>query len=237
VGTVHIGVRHDDNLCGSGLWISKSSPMPVPRAVIMVRISSLAKILSIRAFSTLMIFPAGAGWPEKSAPFPAWQNLRPNPLPPGTAPKGRVLAGTVRQFARQGADLQGVLAAGQFPGLPGCFPGPEGTDGLVHNFSARGGFFSRKTASLRRGCPSTTPRISLFPSLVLVWPSNWGSFSLMLMMAVNPSRISSPERLASLSFNDPFLAGIIVDTRVRAFLKPSSWVPPHGWECCWQRNR
>ena len=39
----------------------------------------------------------------------------------------------------------------------------------------------------------TRVRISLLPSLALVWPSNWASVSLTEMTTVSPSRQSSPE--------------------------------------------
>ena len=42
----------------------------------------------------------------------------------------------------------------------------------------------------------TTVRISLLPSLVLVWPSNWGSVSLTEMTHTKPSRTSSPDSLS-----------------------------------------
>ena len=48
------------------------------------------------------------------------------------------------------------------------------------------------------------PLASLLPSFCLVCPSNWGSSTLMLMMAVSPSRISSPERAGSFSFKSLF---------------------------------
>ena len=38
---------------------------------------------------------------------------------------------------------------------------------------------------------STKDRISVLPSLVLVWPSNWGSGSFTATIAVSPSRMSS----------------------------------------------
>ncbi len=44
---------------------------------------------------------------------------------------------------------------------------------------------------------STMPLTSVFPSLVLVWPSNCGCGILTLMTAVRPSRMSSPLMLAS----------------------------------------
>ena len=50
---------------------------------------------------------------------------------------------------------------------------------------------------------STSERIEALPSLVLVCPSNCGSRSLTEMMAVSPSRMSSPMRFSSFSFSSP----------------------------------
>ena len=51
------------------------------------------------------------------------------------------------------------------------------------------------------------PRMSVLPSLVLVWPSNWGSVSLTLTTATKPSRTSSPLKVGSFSLRVPiFLA-------------------------------
>ncbi len=44
---------------------------------------------------------------------------------------------------------------------------------------------------------STSARISLLPSFVLVWPSNCGSNSRTFTIALRPSRMSSPARLLS----------------------------------------
>ena len=72
----------------------------------------------------------------------------------------------------------------------------------------------------------TKPLASVLPSLVLVWPSNCGSPSLIEMIAVRPSRTSSPERLSSF-FLIRFHSSPQLFTRdVSAERKPSSWVPP-----------
>ena len=47
---------------------------------------------------------------------------------------------------------------------------------------------------------SVTGLTSVLPSLALVWPSNWGSGTLTLTIAVNPSRTSSPVKFWSFSF-------------------------------------
>ena len=62
------------------------------------------------------------------------------------------------------------------------------------------GFSARYSESLSATAPSTRGRMSALPSLVLVWPSNWGSSSFTEMMAVRPSRMSSPERGWSVAF-------------------------------------
>ena len=50
---------------------------------------------------------------------------------------------------------------------------------------------------------STSERIDALPSFVFVCPSNCGSRSLTEMMAVSPSRTSSPMRFSSFSFTSP----------------------------------
>src|SRR5256884_2542505 len=51
---------------------------------------------------------------------------------------------------------------------------------------------------IRRPPRSTLfPYTTLFRSLVLVCPSNWGSFTLTCSTAVRPSRMSSPVRVRS----------------------------------------
>ena len=52
---------------------------------------------------------------------------------------------------------------------------------------------------------ATKPSMPGLPSLVFVWPSNWGSASFAEMTAVRPSRTSSPERLSSFSLRRPSL--------------------------------
>ena len=61
------------------------------------------------------------------------------------------------------------------------------------------GFCSRKISSCLLTTLSTAPLASLLPSFCLVWPSNCGSSILTLMIAVRPSRISSPLKFGSLS--------------------------------------
>ncbi|CAM5736033.1 hypothetical protein SALBM311S_05753 [Streptomyces alboniger] len=70
----------------------------------------------------------------------------------------------------------------------------------------------------------------MLPSLVLVWPSNCGSLSFTEMIAVRPSRMSSPVRLSSFSRSSFFSRAYLLIRLVSAERKPSSCVPP---SCVW----
>ena len=66
--------------------------------------------------------------------------------------------------------------------------------------------------------------ISVFPNLVFVWPSNWGSWTLTEITPVKPSLISSPvSEISECRFLD-FAKSLIA--LVTAVLSPSSCVPP-----------
>ena len=69
---------------------------------------------------------------------------------------------------------------------------------------ASAGFSSRNSASPRLTAACTKPSTGGLPSLVFVWPSNCGSWIFTEMIAVSPSRTSSPERLGSFSLSSPF---------------------------------
>ena len=73
---------------------------------------------------------------------------------------------------------------------------------------------------------STSERIEALPSLVFVWPSNWGSRSFTETIAIRPSRTSSPIRLSSFSLRTPLVRAYRFSTFVRDFLNPSSCMPP-----------
>ena len=88
------------------------------------------------------------------------------------------------------------------------------------------GFSSNQSASFSLVARSTSDRTGTFPSLPLVWPSNWGSWRRTEMMAVMPSRMSSPRRLSSFSFSVPLARAYLLATLVRDFLNPSSCMPP-----------
>ena len=72
----------------------------------------------------------------------------------------------------------------------------------------------------------TAPLTSLLPSLVLVWPSNWGSATFTLITAVRPSRKSSPA-ISNFSLPvAPLLSAYFFRVRVRPLRKPARCVPP-----------
>ena len=112
--------------------MSNSSWTPVPIAVISAWISLLARTLSIRLFSTLMILPRSGST--------AWV-LRSRRLLGGAAGgialdhedlgQARVLDRAVGELARQGRVLQRRLAAGQVARLAGGVAGPRGLDRLA----------------------------------------------------------------------------------------------------------
>ena len=134
----------------------------------------------------------------------------------------------VRQLAGQAAAAEQPLAgAGQVPGLPGRDPGRTprpGTCGRCRLPSA--GFCSSQAPSWSLTTRCTKPLASVLPSLVLVWPSNCGSPSLIEMIAVRPSRMSSPETRSSRFLIRPHSSPQLLTSEVSAARKPSSWVPP-----------
>ena len=93
---------------------------------------------------------------------------------------------------------------------------------------AAAGFSSKYSVRALYTTPLTRPLMKVLPSFALVWPSNWASCNLTLMTAMMPSRASEPDRFSSLSFRMPLARPYSLSTRVRASLKPSSWVPPSG---------
>mmetsp|Transcript_12961 Transcript_12961/g.21284 ORF Transcript_12961/g.21284 Transcript_12961/m.21284 type:complete len:230 (-) Transcript_12961:385-1074(-) len=73
---------------------------------------------------------------------------------------------------------------------------------------------------------STIERTSGFPRRFLVCPSNSGSGTFTLIMAVRPSRTKSPPRFASPSLSLPALRPAAFTVRVTQALRPSRWLPP-----------
>ena len=73
------------------------------------------------------------------------------------------------------------------------------------------GFSSRNSARPLFTAACTKPSTGGLPSLVLVWPSNCGSWTFTEMIAVRPSRTSSPWRFSSFSLRRPFERGVGVE--------------------------
>ena len=190
--------------------------------------SLLARILSRRAFSTLRILPRigrmacvfGSRPPRAEPPAESpstmntsqspglrdWQStsLPGKPPPPRRPLRLRAMSRALRAAIRASAAACDL----RMMSLP--------SEGLRSNQSPN--------RSLRTFC--TNDLASVLPSLVLVWPSNWGSASLMEMMAVRPSRMSSPETRSSFFFTRPQVSPQRLTVLVRAARNPSSWVPP-----------
>ena len=98
---------------------------------------------------------------------------------------------------------------------PPCGPGPPGSP-CATTLLASVGFSSSQSASFSLVARSTSDRIETLPSLALVWPSNCGSRSRTEMMAVRPSRMSSPWRFSSFSLSRPLARAYWLTTLVRA---------------------
>jgi len=100
---------------------------------------------------------------------------------------------------RQSSAAQKALAPGGFTCLAGGHPGrggPGSTCGSRPRASLDG---CRAIAELGANHALDERLRLVLPSLVFVWPSNWGSASLTGMTAVSPSRMSSPVRFSSFS--------------------------------------
>ena len=100
---VHVGVGHDDDLVVAELLgVEVRRAMPAPSAVMSVRISAEASILSRRAFSTFRILPRSGriAW-ERAVAAPAWRE------PPAESPS------TMKSSRERGILL---LAVGELPG-------------------------------------------------------------------------------------------------------------------------
>ena len=92
--------------------------------------------------------------------------------------------------------------------------------------SAIAGWKSKYSVRTSPTKESTIPRTSVFPSLVLVCPSNSGSGTFTEITAVKPSRTCSPLRLDSPSLILLRLRAVAFNVRVKTAFKPSKCVPP-----------
>src|SRR5262249_42801100 len=114
---------------------SKSSPIPVPSAVMSARISANPSILSRRAFSTFRILP-------RSGRIARERRARPVAAVFGGAAggvalhdeelgEGRVLLLAVGELARERPAVEGALAAHELPGLARGLARPRRLDDLL----------------------------------------------------------------------------------------------------------
>ena len=147
--------------------------MPVPSAVMMVRISSLESILSSEAFSTFRILPLSGriAWYLRSRPILA--------EPPAESPSTRYSSHSSGFVDWQSASFPGSAPESNMlfrRARSRAFRAASRVRAVEMHFStiflATAGFSSKK---LRRPSPttdSTMPLTSVFPSLAFVWPSN-----------------------------------------------------------------
>ena len=207
--------------------MAKSSPTPVPIAVIMVRISSFDRILSIRAFCTFRILPRSGRI--------AW-NMRSRPCladPPAESPSTRKTSHSFGSVAEQSASLPDstppsspLFLRTSSRALRAASRARAALTALAMIARATLGFLSKNSPSASFTTLLTMPSTSELPSLVLVCPSNCGSFTLTCSTAVSPSRTSSPVSVNSSFFRRPsFLAHSLI-VRVRAARNPVRCVPP-----------
>ena len=166
----------------------------------MALISLFSSTLWSLAFSTFKILP-------RSGKI-AW-NLRSRPsfaVPPALSPSTRKISHSLAFLLVQSASFPGSEVLSKTPFLRVSSRAERAASrarcAVTHfstNSCAGPGFSSKYAPKPSCIAFSTYPRISELPSLVLVWPSNCGSVSLTEIIAVIPSRTSSPESL-SVSF-------------------------------------
>ena len=211
------------------LLISKSSPIPVPKAVIIAFISSEFRILSILAFSTFNIFPLKGriAWVLLSLPFLA--------EPPAESPSTINTSFTEVSVSWQSASLPGRVVLSKIDlFLVKSLAFLEASLALWALIAlsiitlATLGFSSKYAAHSSEKKLSTIPLISLLPNLALVCPSNWGFANLTDTIAVIPSLASSPDKFSSFSLIILYFLPYSLIVLVKAALKPVIWVPPSG---------
>ncbi len=209
--------------------MSNSSLMPVPIAVMIVRISSLESTLSKRAFSTLMILPRSGRMAWKSRLRPCLAE------PPAESPSTRYISQRAGSEREQSASLPGSAATSSADflrvrsrALRAASRARAAEMALSMIALAVFGCSSRYCVSSSFTTLRTAPSASELPSLVFVCPSNCGSRTFTDSTAVMPSRTSSPESRISLSFLLRLLerSMYLLITEVSALLKPVRCVPP-----------
>ena len=179
--------------------------MPVPIALMSARISWFSRILWSLAFSTFRILPrmGRIAWKERSRACFA--------LPPAESPSTMKISHTAGSESWQSASLPGSAEDSRSPlrlvRSRACLAAIRARAACWHFVTIRlpsPGCSSSQVISCSFTVVSTNERISVFPSLVLVCPSNWGSASFTATIAVSPSRMSSPMRFSSFSLRSPF---------------------------------
>ena len=187
------------------LVASKSSPMPVPKAVISERTSWLSSARSSRAFSTFRILPrmGRIAWVRGSRPCTA--------EPPAESPSTMKISDSAGLREEQSRSLPGMppVSSGDFRRVASrALRAASRAIAAAWPFStialASFGWDSNQSVSWSVITLTMKVRAMVLPSLVLVWPSNCGSPSFTEITAVRPSRMSSPVRLASFSFSRPW---------------------------------
>src|SRR5207237_1226995 len=163
-----------------------------------VRISSLERILSMRAFCTLRILPRSGriAWKLRSRPCLA--------EPPAESPSTRYSSVSFGSLTLQSASLPGsrppsspLFLRTNSRALRAASRARAALTALAMIVRATLGLLSKKSPRASLTTVFTIPSTSELPSLVLVCPSNCGSLTLTCSTAVRPSRMSSPVRVNS----------------------------------------
>ena len=175
-------------------------------AVNSVRISSLAKMRSIEAFSTFKIFPriGKIAWVNRERP-----DLAEPPAESPSTMNNSEISGSLLELS---ANLPGKLEISKPDFLRvtsrarlAAARAFEANIALSTTWRACVGCSIKYLAKCSEKVRSVTVRASALPSLVLVCPSNCGSGCLTETTAVMPSRTSSPDKASSLSLSWPDL--------------------------------
>ena len=178
---------------------SLTSPIPIPSAIMSDLISLFASILSRRACSTFRIFPRSGriAWNSRLRPCLA--------EPPAESPSTMKISHWLGSRLLQSASLPGSVMPSSAPlrmTLSLAARAARRARAAKHfatmSFPSDG-CSSKYCESFSLTTVSTAVFISALPSLLLVWPSNWGSLRRTEITAVSPSRTSSAVRFSSFS--------------------------------------
>src|SRR5881409_63760 len=186
-----------------------------------VRISSLDRILSIRAFCTLRILPRSGriAWKLRSRPCLA--------EPPAESPSTRYSSVSLGSVTLQSASLPGsnppsrpLRLRTSSRALRAASRARAALTAFAMMVRATLGLLSKNPPRASLTTLLTIPSTSELPSLVLVCPSNCGSFTLTCSTAVSPSRTSSPVSVNSSFLRSPSFFAHSLIVRVRAARNP-----------------